>query len=204
MQSILTNATSKVSPNIVHLQVSNYTSQPLVAVGDILLPPVHLCLFLLIISCQPPNSHPSHSHILSTCAIAKEKKKKTSTILWLLQVKCRLRSMATCLTRLHLPSVFFILWQLVATIVTSKTAWLRLCPHTRAESSWLAESQRKNSYMRRWAQKRIHMDAQAHVTQSDVWSQTYGSIHVHTHTRPHTHYSAVLWGQTLVGVGGLD
>lgn len=75
MQSILTNPTSKVSPDIVHLQASNYTSQPLVAVGDILLPPVHLCLLLLIISCQPPNSHPSHSHILSTCAIAKEKNK---------------------------------------------------------------------------------------------------------------------------------
>lgn len=172
MQSILTNPTSKVSPNIVHLQASNYTSQPFVAVGDILLPPVHLCLLLLIISCQPPNSHPSHSHILSTCAIAKEKKKLNSTILWLLQVKCRLRSMATCLTRLHLHSrflaVFFILWQLVATIVTSKTAWLRLCPHTRAESSWLAESERKNSYMRRRAQKCTHMDAQAHVTQSNV------------------------------------
>lgn len=39
MQSILTNPTSKVSPDIVHLQASNYTSQPLVAVGDILLPP---------------------------------------------------------------------------------------------------------------------------------------------------------------------
>lgn len=133
----------------------------------------------------PPLSPPSH-HLLSTpklsplpfsrslylCYRQRKKNNKNSTILWLLQVKCRLRSMATCLTRLHLPSrflaVFFILWQLAATIVTSKTAWLRLCPHTRAESSWLTESERENSYMRRRAQKCIHMDAQAHVTQSHV------------------------------------
>lgn len=173
MQSILTNPTSKVSPNTVHLQPSNYTLQPLVAVGDILLPPVHLCLLLLIISCQLPNSHPSHSHILCTCAITNQpkKKKKTTTVLWLPQEKYRLRSMATGMTRLHLPShflaVFLILWQLVATIVTSKAAWLRLRPHTRAESSWLREG-KKNSNMQRRAQKCMHMDAHAHVTLLDV------------------------------------
>lgn len=65
----------------------------------------------------PPLSPPSH-HLLSTPKLSPlpfshplylcYRPKKNNIILWLLQVKCRLRSMATCLTRLHLPSVFFI------------------------------------------------------------------------------------------------
>lgn len=122
------------------------------------IPPATLQLHLAAACCcrwRPsafcPSLSPPSRHLLSnpqtltppilTAFVPVLPPKVEGAILWLLRIKRRFRSIATPAPALV---VFFILWQLEATTVTSKAAWHWLFfLHGRAKSGGLAERERK-------------------------------------------------------------
>ncbi len=75
-------------------------------------------------------------------------------------------------------------------ILTSKSAWLRICILTQAERTERTENGQAN--MQRQAQKRIHMDAQANThAVRRVYTDISSHTNTYTTTQTHTPLSAV-------------